>query len=251
MTSLFDSQFGPPFFEALASIIFVNLVLSTNNMVVVGAAAAALPKSKRVFALVFGCVGAIALRIALTTVVSELLVVSLVKAICGVILLFIAIRLLIGVDDATVDTPKIVSLPAAIGAIIAADVTQSIDNIIAVGGIANGNLLLLVLGLATSITIVFLASFIVARIIERLYLFIDVAACVVAYTAANLFISDPLASSQLALNTPVTPDGAVTSATVVRIGIIIFLVVIDLILRLARRRTSTSDSTSYTPDKDK
>jgi YjbE family integral membrane protein len=197
------------FLGAFASIILIDLVLSGDNALVIGAAAAGLPERQRWSAIVLGGGGAILLRIAFAFAATFLLRLPLLQAIGGGLLLVIAIRLLLDrshekpAPDARhaeeTQTGKPLSMAdatankgflAALLTILVADVTMSLDNVLAIGALAAGNLPLLAAGLLLSITLLLLGSALIAELIGRLPWLLDVAALVLAWTAAQMILDD-------------------------------------------------------------
>ncbi|HEX3641506.1 MAG TPA: YjbE family putative metal transport protein, partial [Ktedonobacteraceae bacterium] len=195
----------------IIGIMLIDLVLSGDNAIVIGAAAAALPPRQRLIAIVVGGGGAIILRIFFALAASILLQLPYLGVVGGIILLVIAIRLLadhnsilyhskqktaLAGEQANPDTaivaPKSDSmgLLMAIFTIFVADVMMSLDNVLAVAGLAGGNLILLVAGLALSITILLTGSALVAVLIARLPWLLDIACLIVGWTAANIFLGD-------------------------------------------------------------
>jgi YjbE family integral membrane protein len=222
-------QFGLTFFASAGGILLVDLVLSGDNALVIGATASRLPRARRMLAIVLGGVGAIFFRLLLASVATTLLQVSLLRAIGGVILLVIAIRLLIGQDDDQGDRFQAHErLLPAILTILLADATMSLDNVLAVGALAHGDIWLLVAGLILSMALLFVASALIAQIVERFTWLIDLAAVVLAWTAAGLVLDDTLVKSQFPALEP--------WGLFIRLGAVAFVLVIDLILRLARGR---------------
>ena len=197
------------FLGAVGSIILIDLVLSGDNALVIGAAAAGLPRRQRWYAFALGGSGAIVLRIAFAVIATLLLRLPLLQAIGGLLLLIIAIRLLMDRSDAkhtksverassaqegkfglATDAPVTKSFWAAMLTILVADVTMSLDNVLAIGALAQGNLPLLAAGLLLSIVLLLLGSALVAELIGRLPWLLDVAALVLAWTAANMILDD-------------------------------------------------------------
>ncbi len=197
------------FLGALGSIILIDLVLSGDNALVIGAAAAGLQKKQRWYAIVLGGGGAIVLRIAFAFGAALLLRLPLLQAIGGILLLLIAIRLLMdrsntkhttsardaettqeGSPPSMVDAPAKKGVWAALLTILVADVTMSLDNVLAIGALAAGNLPLLAAGLLLSIAFLLLGSALIAELIGRLPWLLDVAALVLAWTAAHMILDD-------------------------------------------------------------
>jgi YjbE family integral membrane protein len=221
--------FDLAFFASAGGILLIDLVLSGDNALVIGATASRLPRSRRMLAIVLGGIGAVLFRLILASVATTLLQISLLRAIGGGILLFIAIRLLIGENDNQRDFFRAHErlLPAVL-TILLADATMSLDNVLAVGALAHGDIWLLVAGLILSMALLFVASALIAQIVERFTWLIDLAAVVLAWTAAGLFLDDALVKSQLPALEP--------WGLYVRLSAVAFVLVIDLILRLARGR---------------
>jgi YjbE family integral membrane protein len=194
---------------AVGSIILIDLVLSGDNALVIGAAAARLPPRQRWYAIVLGGSGAIVLRIVLAIIATLLLQLPLLQATGGFLLLVIAVRLLMDrgemkrekpAEDAEVPPEreptqtKGASIQrdfwSALLTILIADVTMSLDNVLAIGALAGGNILLLAGGLLLSMVILLIGSALVAELIGRLPWLLDVAALVLAWTAANMILDD-------------------------------------------------------------
>jgi YjbE family integral membrane protein len=197
------------FLSALAGILLIDLVLSGDNALVIGAAAAGLPERQRWSAIVLGGGGAIILRIAFAFAATFLLRLPLLQAIGGSLLLVIAIRLLLdrshskpattarhaeetrsGKPRSLVDVQANKGFWAALLTILVADVTMSLDNVLAIGALAGGHLLLLAVGLLLSITLLLLGRALIAELIGRLPWLLDVAALVLAWTAAQMILDD-------------------------------------------------------------
>lgn len=179
------------YWATVGGIVLIDLVLSGDNALVIGAAASRLPRGQRLFAIIWGGVLAIVFRMLLAIVATELLYISYLRTIGGVILLIIAIRLLLPESTASRGPRRASStLIPAILTILAADATMSLDNVLAVGALAHGRIELLVAGLLLSMLLLFVASALIARIIERVPILMDVAAVILAWTAANLVVED-------------------------------------------------------------
>lgn len=177
----------------LGGIILVDIALSGDNALVIGAAASRLPPERRTIALLWGGVAAAILRIALTGVATELLRIPLLQTAGAAIILFIAVRMLFP-EKETGERARDASdrLLAAILSIFVADFTMSLDNILAIGALARGNLPLLIIGLVISIALLLLASALVAQLISRFWWLMDLAALILAYLAAQLVTQDPI-----------------------------------------------------------
>lgn len=179
-------------FRLLSSIILIDLVLSGDNALIIGAAVALLPKQSQLLAIALGGGGAIVLRIAFTIGATLALQIPLLKAIGGLLLIYIAVKLVLdrakGEQQHTGSVQS--GLFSALTTILLADVTSSLDNVLAVGALANGNMLLLGIGLVLSIVCLLVASAIIARLIARLPWLVDVASLVLTWTAAQMVLED-------------------------------------------------------------
>jgi YjbE family integral membrane protein len=175
----------------LGAIIIIDLVLSGDNAVVIGMASRSLPPASRKRAIILGGVGAVGLRIFFTALAALLLDVPLLQAIGAFLLLYIAFKLVRPVGHEAHVT-EAASLREAIKTIIMADVVMSLDNILAVGGAAHGELWLLLFGLGLSIPILLFGSSIVARMMNRLPVLVYIGAGVLVVTSVRMFFHDKI-----------------------------------------------------------
>ncbi|HET9658932.1 MAG TPA: TerC family protein [Thermomicrobiales bacterium] len=177
------------FIAKIASIVLIDLVLSGDNAVVIGMAARRLPAEERRRAIVFGGVGAVVLRVTFTILAALLLDIPLLRAIGGVLLLWIAYKLVRPHEDAH-NVSAAASMSQAVKTIILADFVMSLDNILAVGGASEGHLGLLIFGLLFSIPILMLGSELVARVLGRLPILLYVGVVVLIVTATRMILHD-------------------------------------------------------------
>lgn len=213
------------FFAAAGGIALVDMVLSGDNALVIGAAAGKLPRSQRLLAIVWGGVGAIVLRIVLAIIATELLTVRYLQAFGGVVLFIVAIRILL--PERQDKRPRQASdrlLPAVV-TILVADVTMSLDNVLAVGALAAGNIPLLIGGLIFSMALLFIASTIIARLMDYFAWLLDAAAVVLAWTAANLVLEDPSVSGRLGISATDRYNLAI------HFGFVALILIADLFIR--------------------
>lgn len=224
------------YWATAGSIVLIDLVLSGDNALVIGAAASRLPGRQRYIAIIWGGALAIVFRILLAVVATELLYISYLRTIGGVILLLIAIRLLLpeGSSGPSQRSASSRLLPAIL-TILAADATMSLDNVLAVGALAHRHIELLVAGLLLSMLLLFVASALIARIIEYVPILMDIAAIVLAWTAANLVVDDApvvsLLSKQLAL-----PDQWQLYLHLIFVALVVLADVFIRLVILPRRR---------------
>jgi YjbE family integral membrane protein len=187
-----DLKFWVGFFN----IIILDLILSGDNAVVIGMAARNLPEQQRKKAIFFGAGAAILLRATLTAVATYLLEIPLLMTMGGLLLLWIALKLLLEEDEGphvSVGT----TLASAIKTIIIADVVMSLDNVVAVAASAHGNVFLVLFGLALSIPIIMWGSGLVAKVMNRIPWLMYVGSAILGYTAGSLIVEDPYISKTL------------------------------------------------------
>ena len=177
--------------RAVFSIMVINVILSGDNVVVVAMAARRLPAEQRRQAILYGAAGAIVLRIIFTVLAALLLDVPLIQGIGGFVLLWIAYGLLRqGPEEHTVTAGA--SLFEAVRTIVIADVVMSLDNILAVGGTAQGNIPLLIFGLVLSMVLIMFGGNLVATLMNRLSWLVYAGAAILIYTAGEMIFSDPI-----------------------------------------------------------
>jgi YjbE family integral membrane protein len=176
----------------LLSIVLINLVLSGDNALVIGMAAAPLAPARRRLAILIGGGLAIVLRIILTWVAVELLRIPAFSAVGGGLLLWIAFKLLQTEEEAAEGRREAATLGGAIPTIALADLVMSLDNVLGVAAAAHGSVLLLVLGLLLSMAIVIGGGGVIAGLIERFTWLAYVGAAVIAWTGAEMLLGDAL-----------------------------------------------------------
>jgi YjbE family integral membrane protein len=177
------------FWSAVASIVLIDLVLSGDNALVIGMAARGLPTRQRRQAIVAGGIAAAVLRIALTAVAALLLGIPGLRAVGGLLLLWIAFRLL-KKDDGHGSERAAGSLRQAVLTILVADVVMSLDNVLGVAGASHGDLMLLLFGLALSVAVLMVGGSLVASLVNRFWWLTYLGSAVIAWTGAGLVLED-------------------------------------------------------------
>ncbi len=180
------------FWLALLEIIWVNILLSGDNAVVIALAARSLPVSQQRTAITWGSAGAILLRIVLTLVAAKLLLLPYLKIIGAILLLYIGISLLMPEGDNDGEAKEYGNLWVAIRTILVADLVMSLDNVVAVAAAAHGDTVLLVVGLAISIPLVIFGSTLLLKVIERLPVIVWLGAALLGFIAGEMLVSDPV-----------------------------------------------------------
>jgi len=187
--------FSTAWFSALLAIILIDLVLAGDNAIVIALAARKLPPDLQKKAIIWGTVGAIVVRSAMTLVVVWLLKIPGLMLVGGLGLLWIAYKLLADTDDGSEHDVQVNSFWGAMKTIIVADALMGIDNVLGVAGAAQGSFDLVVIGLLISVPIVVFGSAIVLKLVERFPIVIKLGAAVLAYTAAMMIINEQLIKS--------------------------------------------------------
>lgn len=185
-------MFSMPWWSALAAIILIDLVLAGDNAIVIALAARNLPAHLQRKAILWGTVGAIVVRSAMTLGVVWLLKIPGLMLVGGLGLLWIAYKLLTDTDHDGHDEAGATTFWGAMKTIVIADALMGIDNVLGVAGASKGAFDLVVLGLLISIPIVIFGSTLVLKLVERFPAIIQLGAAVLAYTAAHMVINEPL-----------------------------------------------------------
>jgi YjbE family integral membrane protein len=205
-----DMQTGT-FWLAVGKIIWINVLLSGDNALVIAMACRGLAPRQRLWGMVIGAGIAVVLLIAFTGIVAKLMVLPYLKLVGGIALFIIAAKLLVPEeegDDVTAGT----SLWHAIRIVVIADIVMSLDNVIAVAAAANGQMSLLILGLAVSIPMIIAGAALIMMVLDRFPILIWLGATLLGWIAGDVIASDPavqpllkrLLDGQIALNLDAT-----------------------------------------------
>lgn len=180
--------FAPDFWSALLAIVVIDLVLAGDNAIVIGLAARNLPKENQKKVIIWGTVGAIVIRAVATLAVVWLLKIPGLLLAGGLILLYIAYKLMVEEKDHDIEAQN--SVWAAIRTIIIADAVMGLDNVLAVAGAAHGDFLLVVIGLLISVPIVVWGSTLFLKLIDKYPFIITIGAGVLAWTASKMIVGE-------------------------------------------------------------
>ena len=182
----------PDFWIGLVKIIWINIILSGDNAVVIALAARSLPPEQQRKAIMFGSGAAVVLRILLTVVAAKLLELSFLQIVGGCLLLWIGLQLLTSHDEEEGAGKGTGTMMAAIRTILIADLVMSLDNVIAVAAAAGGNMLLLILGLAISIPLVVFGSTLMIKLMERFPVIVILGAGLIGWVGGETIMNDKL-----------------------------------------------------------
>jgi YjbE family integral membrane protein len=172
-------------------IILINIVLSGDNSVVIAMAVHELPKKLRIRGILIGTLGAVLLRVLFTLIASHLMEIPFLKLVGGLAVLWIAVKLLIEDEEAFEGKRKPASVWHAVWIILVADLTMSIDNVLAVAGMSHGNMVQLWLSLGLSIPLVVFASTLLSSLMDRFPIILLLGAALLGKVGGEMIITDP------------------------------------------------------------
>jgi YjbE family integral membrane protein len=185
--------FSMEFFSALLAIVVIDLVLAGDNAIVIALAARSLPAALQKKAILWGTVGAIVVRAAMTLVVVWLLRVPGLRFLGGLALVWIAYQLLVPKqEDDGAYGKSADNFWSAMKTIVVADALMGLDNVLAVAGAAKGSFILVMLGLLISIPIVVWGSTLILKWVDRFPVIVYIGAGVLAWTAAQMMLHEPM-----------------------------------------------------------
>lgn len=180
--------------SALLSIVLIDLVLAGDNAIVIGMASRKLAKDQQKKAILWGTFGAVAVRILATLLVVYLLQVPGLLLAGGLLLIWIAYKLMVeDKDQESIEAAP--SLGAAVRTIVVADTVMGLDNVLAIAGASHGSPWLVAAGLLISVPIVVWGSTLILRLIEKFPWIIYVGSAVLAYTAGGMLTEEPLVAA--------------------------------------------------------
>lgn len=182
---------------SLLIIIFIDLVLAGDNAVVIAMAAKRLPREIQRKAVFIGTFFAIVVRVLMTLVVFWLIDIPLLKALGGLLLFWIAYRMMVEEEGNHEAHQVAKGFADAVKIIVIADTVMGLDNIIAIAGAADGDFTLIVIGLLISIPIMIWGSMMLLRLIRRYPWIIYLGGMVLAYVAAKMLMTDPFVDNAL------------------------------------------------------
>lgn len=182
---------SPEFWIAVLQIIAIDILLGGDNAVVIALACRRLPERQRNQGIVWGVVGAIALRIVLIFFALQLLALPYLKLVGAALLLWIGIKLLLPEEeDGHASVEGSTHLLGAIKTIVVADAVMSLDNVIAVAGAAKGEMTLVVFGILVSVPIIVWGSKLVLRLMDRFPVVITLGGALLGWIAGGMAVGD-------------------------------------------------------------
>src|SRR6195256_6434100 len=187
----------PAFWVALGKIMWINILLSGDNALVIAMACRGLPPRQRFWGMVLGAGVAVFLRIIFTGIVVTLMALPFLKLVGGLALLVIAAKLLVPEDEDEEGVKSASHLWAAVQIVVVADIVMSLDNVIAVAAAANGSVPLLVLGLAISVPLIVAGAALIMALLNRLPILVWAGAALLGWIAGDVIATDPAIQPKL------------------------------------------------------
>jgi YjbE family integral membrane protein len=184
-------MFEAEFWARWLGIVLIDLSLAGDNALVIAMAVRSLPRRQQMMGRLWGTVGAVALRIAFIGIITFLFRVPFLQFAGGLILLYIALKLVRQEGGSEEHVREGTTLRGAIGIIILADVVMSLDNVLGVAAAAHGDMRLVVFGIALSLPLVVWGSGILARLMTRYQWIVWIGGGVLGYVAGELLVKDP------------------------------------------------------------
>ncbi|HLX22570.1 MAG TPA: TerC family protein [Usitatibacter sp.] len=178
---------------ALAQIMFINVILSGDNAVVIALACRRLSPRHQKQAFIWGSVGVVVLMVVLTVFVVYLLSLPYLEIVGSLMLLWIGIKLLVAEDegDGEDGVAQKDTLMAAVRTIIIADMIMSLDNVLAMAAAAKGHMWMLIVGLVVTVPVILFGSALLMKLMERFPIFVMIGAALIGWVAGEMIVTDP------------------------------------------------------------
>jgi YjbE family integral membrane protein len=187
----------PAFWVAVGKIIWINVLLSGDNALVIALACRGLAPRQRLWGMIFGAAAAVVLRIIFTGIVATLMEWPYLKLVGGLALLVIAAKLLVPDEEDEEGVESASHLWAAVQIVVVADIVMSLDNVIAVAAAANGSAPLLILGLVISVPLIVAGAALIMALLNRLPILVWAGAALLGWIAGDVIATDPAVHPKL------------------------------------------------------
>lgn len=188
---LFNLTFSTALIPIL-QIIWIDLILSGDNAIVIALACKNLSPKKRRWGLILGTGVAIALRIFFAGIVTQILDAPYVRTVGGILLLWIAIKLLLPEKESDINSGNQANtLWKAILTIAIADAAMSLDNVIAVAAVAHGSISLIAFGVLFSIPLLIIGSSFLLKVFDKYPILIWFGGALLGWISGHLLLTDP------------------------------------------------------------
>ena len=221
-----------PFLVSVLQIVWIDLLLSGDNAVVIALACRALPPHQRRIGMLLGAGTAVALRIVFALAISWLLAVPLLRVVGGVLLVWIAVKLALGEDEDAHTVDESTSLWRAVRTIAIADAVMSLDNVVAIAAAAKGHVELFIFGLLLSIPLIVMGATLISRLLQKFPAIVWAGAGLLGWIAGEMIATDPFVAERVAgIPHAATWAAAATAAFVIALAAL-----------LTRRRSHAADA---------
>ena len=215
-----DAFLTPAFLIAVGQIIMIDILLGGDNAVVIALACRKLPPKQRKLGIIYGTIGAIVLRVILIAFALTLLAVPYLKLVGAILLVWIGVKLLLpedGGEHSTITASD--KLWSAVKTVIVADLVMSVDNVLAIAGVAESagqhQLILVIFGLLVSIPIIVGGSQIVLKLMEKFPIIITLGGMLLGWIAGQMAYTDPALKGFVPDSKPLEYACAVAGAVLV------------------------------------
>jgi len=192
-----DQMGQAAFWVALLKIMWINVLLSGDNAVVIAMACIGLPPRQRLWGMILGAGVAVVLRIIFTGIVASLMLLPWLKIVGGLALFYIAAKLLVPEDEGDSEVEAVEHLWRAVRIVAVADIIMSLDNVIAIAAAAQGNMALLVIGLAVSIPLIVAGAALIMALLERFPVLVWAGAALLGWIVGEVIATDPVVQGYL------------------------------------------------------
>jgi YjbE family integral membrane protein len=197
LTSGWDEVGQTAFWVALLKIMWINVLLSGDNAVVIAMACLGLPPRQRLWGMILGAGVAVVLRIIFTVVIAQLMLLPYLKLIGGLALFYIAAKLLVPEDEDKSEVEAVEHLWRAVRIVAVADIVMSLDNVIAIAAAAQGNFALILIGLAISIPLIVAGAALIMALLERFPILVWAGAALLGWIVGETIATDPVIQGYL------------------------------------------------------
>lgn len=221
----------PQFLVAVLQIVWIDLLLSGDNAIVIALACRGLPAESRRIGILLGAATAVALRILFALIVSTLLEIPLLRIVGGILLVTIAVKLAVGEDESDPSVAESGTLWRAVRTIAIADAVMSLDNVVAVAAAAKGHTELFVFGLVLSIPLIIMGASLITALLVRFPFIVWAGAALLGWIAGEMIATDPLVSGWMP---PVPHLKEIT-------GGVVAILVVALAFLMTQRRASREE----------
>jgi YjbE family integral membrane protein len=191
VTQFQTEMLQPAFWVAVGKIIWINVLLSGDNALVIALACRGLEPRHRLWGMILGAGAAVILRIIFTGIVATLMGLPYLKLVGGLALVVIAAKLLVPEQEDEEGVESASHLWAAVQIVVVADIVMSLDNVIAVAAAANGSVPLLILGLAISVPLIVAGAALIMALLNRLPVLVWLGAALLGWIAGDVIATDP------------------------------------------------------------